>query len=719
MRVYPFLNTGTDAKTQNMAIYALAIKHKAKGKGASANAHALYIAREGKYAERAAGLHSEYLTRDGKHERRRAELEKTWSENMPAWASTSKDFWDAADTYERANGRVYTEIVVAIPRELSRAERVKLIEEFVGQEIGDRYAYTVALHNPRAIDGGEQPHAHIMFSTRELDGIERSREQFFKRHNPEAPELGGARKSREWSKDNRENDRVNEIRLTWEKLANKALEREGYEVRIDRRTLEAQGIDREPEPKMGPIVTQRLKRGLETELGDKVIELRNYRKQEREISDLEEELKREKAKIFDFEKEKERRQERGGDEFRFSGRKRSVPEDERERYRRTVDLVLTRYEREDGNTEYRWKKSGQVAFVDRGERITFNSITPTAVKAGLQVAKEKGWEGVLVSGCEEFRRESWIQGQMMAIPIQGYEPRAEDFALLEERKREQELNKEQYRKNEPVREREHEVAPERDQKKAVRKDLKVIEVNASELSLQFKREIIPELQTAIDKTMDELEALGYQGRPDDLMYYYGALKRWKELPSDAELRERTFEILGGASYKQQKELFGQAIAQVSEYERKLDGLTKDSDKSFLKKISLKQRFEKKKLREELERAKKWRDLAKEGIEKEQQRLSTGKNKDRFDQTQERLNSERTTTEQRRKAVEQQRVQLDIELTEAYEYKRKLEALGQTRVRFVHDQGVAPRPEDPIEFKRQLDRARELERKLGKNRGRSR
>jgi len=702
-----------------MAIYALAIKHKAKGKGASAHAHALYIAREGKYAERAAGSHSEYLSREGKHQGRARELEATWSGNMPTWATNPKEFWDTADTYERANGVVYTEIVVAIPRELSKAGRVELIEDFVGAEIGARFPYTVAIHNPKAMDGGEQPHAHIMFSIRERDGIERSREQFFRRANPTNPELGGTRKSREWSKDDRDNDRVNEIRLTWEKLANKALERAGYDVRIDRRTLKAQGIDRVPEPKMGPVVTQRLKRGLETELGDKVIELRNYRKQEREISDLEEEIKREKAKIFDFEKEKERRQERGGDEFRFSGRKRTVPEDERERYRRTVDLVLTRYEREDGNTEYRWKKSGQVAFVDMGERITFNSITPTAVKAGLQVAREKGWEGVLVSGCEEFRRESWIQGQMMAIPIQGYEPRAEDFALLEERKREEELKKAQYRQKEPDRNRGHEVAPERDQKKAAHKDLKVIEVNASELSLQFKREIIPELEATLTKTMNELETLGYQGRPDDLMYYYGALKRWKELPSDAELRERTFEILGGASYKQQKDLFWQAITQVSENERKLEGLAKDSEKSFLKKISLKQRFEKKKLREELERVRKWRDSAKEGIEKEQQRLSTGKNKDRFDQTHERLTSERASTEQKRKTVEQQRVQLDRELTEAYELKRKLETLGQTRVRFVYDKGVAPRPEDPIEFKRQLDRAKDLERKLGKNRGRSR
>ncbi|MCL9358555.1 hypothetical protein MU767_23775, partial [Salmonella enterica subsp. enterica serovar Enteritidis] len=37
-------------------------------------------------------------------------------------------------------------------------------------------------HNPKAsIDGGEQPHAHIMMSQRINDGMERSPEQYFRR----------------------------------------------------------------------------------------------------------------------------------------------------------------------------------------------------------------------------------------------------------------------------------------------------------------------------------------------------------------------------------------------------------------------------------------------------------------------------------------------------------------------------------------------------------
>lgn len=431
-----------------MAIYALAIKHRAKGQGASAQAHAQYIAREGRYANRneeRAQSHAEYLAREGKHQGRARELEETWSGNMPAWAKTPAEFWAAADLYERQNGRVYTEVVIALPRELSREGRGEVVREFIEREIGDRFSYTVAIHNPKALDGGEQPHAHVMFSIRERDGIERPKEFYFRRANPNSPERGGAKKSREWSLDKRSNDRVNQIRATWEELANKALEQAGSKERIDRRTLEEQGVEREPEPKMGPGVTQRLKRGQETEIGQKVLELRNYRKQQEELKELEEELKQEKAKVYNFAEEREKRTGEGAEEFRFNGKKRQVSEEERQRYRRTVDLVLTRYKREDGNIEFRWKNSGKVAFVDRGDRISFNSTSMTAIKAGLQVVQEKGWGGAVASGPEEFRRDAWVMGQVMGIEVTGYEATKTDFERVEALKEEQAQKREEYR----------------------------------------------------------------------------------------------------------------------------------------------------------------------------------------------------------------------------------------------------------------------------------
>ena len=74
------------------------------------------------------------------------------------------------------------------------------------------------------MDGKEQPHAHIMFSNRELDGVERPKELFFKRANPEQPELGGAKKSREWSFDSGSNDTLGRIREMRERAAKAAIE---------------------------------------------------------------------------------------------------------------------------------------------------------------------------------------------------------------------------------------------------------------------------------------------------------------------------------------------------------------------------------------------------------------------------------------------------------------------------------------------------------------
>lgn len=49
-------------------------------------------------------------------------------------------------------------------------QRVELIRDLVNAELGERFAYTVAIHNPSAIGGGEEPPARIIFSTRERNG---------------------------------------------------------------------------------------------------------------------------------------------------------------------------------------------------------------------------------------------------------------------------------------------------------------------------------------------------------------------------------------------------------------------------------------------------------------------------------------------------------------------------------------------------------------------
>lgn len=125
------------------------------------------------------------------------QIEFVRSGNMPNFAEGKPaEFWNAAEVYERSNGRTCSSLVVALPKELNQAQRIELVEAFIAEFV-DRYRYpfTCAIHNhASALAGQEQPHLHFMYSERHVDGIERTPEQFFKRYNPKEPQKGGAQK---------------------------------------------------------------------------------------------------------------------------------------------------------------------------------------------------------------------------------------------------------------------------------------------------------------------------------------------------------------------------------------------------------------------------------------------------------------------------------------------------------------------------------------------
>jgi hypothetical protein len=212
-----------------MASYHCTVKVGAKGK---AEAHAAYIAREGKYNGQA----------------RYEDLEATQAGNMPLWAAHNPaHFWAAADLHERANGTSYREIEVALPRELTPDQRQTLIKDFIQQEIGEHHAYQYAIHTPAAaLEKGQQPHAHIMYSERTLDQIERDPEQYFKRHNSKKPGCGGCRKDSAGTE-----ERLQATRERWATVQNAHLARHGHAAQVDHRSLKQQGINRIPEKHLG------------------------------------------------------------------------------------------------------------------------------------------------------------------------------------------------------------------------------------------------------------------------------------------------------------------------------------------------------------------------------------------------------------------------------------------------------------------------------------
>ena len=97
---------------------------------------------------------------------------------MPAWAKDNpRQYWQAADEHERANGRLFREVEFALPVELGRHEQVKLARRFAQDLTGEeRLPYTLAIHRGESRDPGkpDNPHCHLMISERSNDGIERS-----------------------------------------------------------------------------------------------------------------------------------------------------------------------------------------------------------------------------------------------------------------------------------------------------------------------------------------------------------------------------------------------------------------------------------------------------------------------------------------------------------------------------------------------------------------
>lgn len=218
-----------------MASYHFSIKSKQKGRAAD---HANYIARERRHSRRSEDT----------------DLIATGFGNMPSWTNGNPfTYWKTADQYERANGAACREWVLALPRELNREQQHVIVLEMIAATIGDK-PYQYAIHNPRgALDGTDQPHAHVIYSDRKPDDIQRSPDQHFRRHNPTNPAAGGCRKDSGGKSPQALREEVVSWRETWAAIQNRALEKYGHGTRVDHRSLAAQGIEREPESHLGPV----------------------------------------------------------------------------------------------------------------------------------------------------------------------------------------------------------------------------------------------------------------------------------------------------------------------------------------------------------------------------------------------------------------------------------------------------------------------------------
>ena len=200
---------------------------------------------DGKKQSQSAAAKYDYITRAPRYNTLGKPIPDIISGNMPIWADIdARNYWTAADMEERANGRLFKNIEFALPVELTReANRYLAIQLTELLTADENLPFTLAIHEDKA----GNPHAHLIISERPNDGIERDAKTWFKRYNAKDPANGGTKKTESLKPESW----LEATRVGWEMCANAALESAGLDVRIDHRSNEARGIDRETQVRIG------------------------------------------------------------------------------------------------------------------------------------------------------------------------------------------------------------------------------------------------------------------------------------------------------------------------------------------------------------------------------------------------------------------------------------------------------------------------------------
>lgn len=220
-----------------MAIYHFSAQVASRSAGRSAVAMAAYRSGERLTDERTGEL---------KHYKREAQPETVIlaPAQSPEWVQDRNRLWNKVEKAEkRKDAQLCREINVALPKEFTPRRQMEELKDFCQREFVDRgMVADIAVHR----DDPNNPHAHIMLTTREID--------------PEG--FGG--KVRQW------NDRklLSHWREQWAEQVNRVFERHDRPERIDHRSFEKQGItDRLPTIHEGPTVREMEQRGEITDRG--------------------------------------------------------------------------------------------------------------------------------------------------------------------------------------------------------------------------------------------------------------------------------------------------------------------------------------------------------------------------------------------------------------------------------------------------------------------
>ena len=230
-----------------MAIYHFSAKVIGRGAGSSAVASAAYrsasqlhderLDRHHDFSNKTGVVHSKVMLPDGAPERLR-DRATLWNE--------------VEATEKRKDAQLAREVEFSIPREMTKEQGIALARDFVAKEFVDRGMIAdVNVHWDFGADGNPKPHAHVMLTMREV-----------------GPDGFGA-KVRDWNA----TALLQSWRENWASHVNDRLQSLGIEARIDHRSYDAQGVDLEPQHKIGAAGARRLERGEDAERADEHVRI--------------------------------------------------------------------------------------------------------------------------------------------------------------------------------------------------------------------------------------------------------------------------------------------------------------------------------------------------------------------------------------------------------------------------------------------------------------
>jgi len=195
-------------------------------------------------------------------------------DQIPAWlrrtiegktvAAASEALWNAVDAFEtRADAQLARELIIALPEELTRAENIALVREFVRDNLTSKGMIADWVYHDK--DGN--PHIHLMTALRPL-----TEEGFGRKKVPVIGEDGeplrivtpdrpnGKIVYKLWAGDK---ETMKAWKIGWAETANRHLALAGHDIRLDGRSYAEQGLDGIAQKHLGPEKAALARKGLE------------------------------------------------------------------------------------------------------------------------------------------------------------------------------------------------------------------------------------------------------------------------------------------------------------------------------------------------------------------------------------------------------------------------------------------------------------------------